>query len=106
METRDDIMALLNAMGENCVDVEITSTTPVNGASFVIAKMKFNVSEGPDEYTIPFVVYPDGGVFMPNDWQGWLPDKAEDIDEIEWVSMPDKGRAVMLNGLPRTFARF
>lgn len=104
METKDIIMNSLKAMGEDCLEVQITSSEQVQEATFVIANLKFNVSEGPDEYTIPFIVYSDGGAFMPYDWQGWLPEKAEDIDKIEWLSMPDKGNAIMLNGLPRIFA--
>lgn len=97
------IMSLLKEMGENVLEAHIASKTQVQEATFVVVNLKFDVNEGRNEYTIPFVVYPDGGVFMPSDWQGWLPETADEIDQVEWLSMPDKGRAITLNGLPRIF---
>lgn len=99
-----DIKNLLEEMGERVLEVQVVSSTQIQEATFVVANLKFNEGEGPVEFTIPFIVYPDGGVFMPSDWQGWLPETADGIDQIEWVSMPDKGRTVMINGLPRVFA--
>lgn len=96
-------MSLLEEMGEKILKVEVVSSTQIQEATFVVTNLKFDVNEGKDEYIIPFIVYPDGGVFMPSDWQGWLPESADEIDQVGWVSMPDKGRTIMLNGLPRIF---
>lgn len=83
------------------IAVTIVSDTDKGEAHFVVADINYD-----NEQTIrvPFVIYSENDVFMPFDWQGALPETAEDIESIEWVTYPNGHHAVMLNGLPRLFA--
>lgn len=104
METRNFIENALREMGEEFTELTINSESKIQEAMFVMTTIKYDAEWGPDGYNVPFIVYEDGGVFMPRDWQGWMPEIPEEIEEIEWVSCPDKELAILFNGLPRIFA--
>lgn len=88
-------------MGEDFGKVTVVDDTEVEKAHFVTCDIHY-----PEDNTmrIPFIVYDEEGVFMPHDWQGALPEAADGIGDIKWVTMPNKHPAVMMNGLPRLLA--
>lgn len=54
-----------------------------------------------DTYRIPVIYYPATEiVFLPCDWQGWLPDTPEDIERIDWYLIGTEVKAINFNGLP------
>lgn len=82
------------------INVTIASNEDLGEAHFVVADIDYPERE----MRIPFIVYNDGEVFMPYDWEdGDLPKIADDIDHIKWVSFPDDSQALIINGLPRVF---
>lgn len=87
-------------MGEKFDKVTVVNDTEVGEAHFVTCDIHYPE----DTMRIPFVVYDEEGVFMPRDWQGVLPKSSYGIGDIEWVTMPIKRRAVIMNGLPKLFA--
>lgn len=93
----DIIKGLLAQIGETPDSISVKYEESAREGT--LAMMKLNYAD--EDYDIPFVVYPDGSAFMPLDWQGALPEHADGIGEIDWVSMPSKQRAVMMDGLPR-----
>lgn len=80
------------------INVTITTDEDLGEAHFVVADIDYPERE----MRIPFIVYNDGEVFYPFDWEdGDLPDTAVDIDHIKWVSYPDDSQGIIINGLPR-----
>ena len=54
-------------------------------AHFVVADIDYPQRE----MRIPFIVYNDGEVLYPYDWEDVdLPETADDIDHIKWVQLP------------------
>lgn len=90
----------LAEMGEQYKSIELLSEERINDEA-VFAK--FRITYDDEVYEIPFIVY-SNGVFMPSDWQGWLPQSASEIDLIKWAACPERNASVfMINGLPRIF---
>lgn len=82
------------------INVTITIDEDLGEAHFLVAVIDYPERE----MRIPFVVYNDGEVFMPYDWEeGDLPETAVDIDHIEWVSFSDDCPGIIINGLSRIF---
>ena len=46
------------------------------------------------------VVYPDGTIFVTDDWQTYYAENAEQIDGYDWHTL-DGRKAVIMDGLPR-----
>jgi hypothetical protein len=83
------------------ISVEVVSDTSKEEAHFVVADINY---DGEQTMRVPFVIYGDSEVFMPYDWQGALPVNAEDIENVDWVTYPNRHHAIMRGGLPRLFA--
>lgn len=67
------------------INVTIVTNEDLGEAHFVVADIDYLERE----MRIPFVVYNDGGVCMPYDWEDAdLPETAVDIDHIKWVELP------------------
>ena len=64
------------------INVTIVTNEDLGESHFVVADIDYPERE----MRIPFVVYNDGEVFYPYDWEDAdLPDTAVDIDHIKWV---------------------
>ena len=82
------------------INVTIVTNEDLGESHFVVADINYPERE----MRIPFVVYNDGEVFYPYDWEDAdLPDTAVDIDHTKWVSYPDESPLYIINGLPRVF---
>ena len=79
------------------INVTIVTNEDLGEAHFVVADINYPERD----MRIPFIVYDDGEVYMPYDWEGELPVTAVDIDHIKWVSCYDYSPLYILNGLPR-----
>lgn len=82
------------------INVTIVTNEDLGEAHFVVADINYPERD----MRIPFVVYNDGEVYMPYDWEDAdLPETAVDIDHIKWVSYHGNSQALIINGLPRVF---
>lgn len=82
------------------INVTIVTNEDLGEAHFVVADIDYPERE----MRIPFIVYNDGEVFYPYDWDfAELPETAVDIDHITWERYPDNSIALIINGLPRVF---
>lgn len=81
------------------INVTIVTNEDLGEAHFVVA----NINYPEREMCIPFIVYNDGEVYMPYDWETDLPLTAVDIDHTKWVSYKDDSPLYIINGLPRVF---
>ena len=82
------------------INVTIVTHEDLGEAHFVVADIDYPERD----MRIPFIVYNDGEVYMPYDWEDAdLPETAVDIDHINWVSCYDDSKALIFNGLPRVF---
>ena len=80
------------------INVTIVKHEDIGEAHFVVADIDYPERD----MRIPFIIYNDGEVYMPYDWEGELPVTAVDIDHIKWESL--KGSPLyIINGLPREF---
>ena len=78
------------------INVTIVTNEDLGEAHFVVADIDYPERE----MRIPFIVYNDGEVYMPYDWEGVLPVTAVDIDHIKWESYHDNSPLYIINGLP------
>lgn len=85
------------------INVTIASNEDLGDAHFIVAVIDYRDHDFSTQMRIPYVVYNDGEVFMPFDWEDDLPTTAVDIDHIKWVSFPDDCPGIVMNGLPRIF---
>lgn len=68
------------------INVTIVTHEDLGEEHFVVADINYPERD----MRIPFIVYDDGEVFMPYDWEDVdLPETAVDIDHIKWVSCND-----------------
>lgn len=81
------------------INVTIVTNEDLGEAHFVVADIDYPERE----MRIPFIVYNDGEVYMPYDWEADLPLTSVDIDHTKWVSYPDESPLYIINGLPRVF---
>ena len=81
------------------INVTIVTNEDLGEAHFVVADIDYPERE----MRIPFIIYNDGEVYMPYDWEGILPVTAVDIDHIKWESYHDNSPLYIINGLPRVF---
>lgn len=81
------------------INVTIVTNEDLGEAHFVVADIDYLERE----MRIPFIVYNDGEVYMPYDWEDDLPLTAVDIDHTKWVSYKDDSPLYIINGLPRVF---
>lgn len=81
------------------INVTIVTNEDLGEAHFVVADIDYLERE----MCIPFIVYNDGEVYMPYDWEDDLPLTAVDIDHTKWVSYKDDSPLYIINGLPRVF---
>ena len=93
MEKLEDVLTAL-ADGEQCV---IQSQIELNEE----AKMYHFICGGVIKAAC--IVYNDGTLFHQWDWQCGRPNSFEEIEEFDWSSV-DGRRAIVMDGLPRTFA--
>lgn len=80
-------------------NVTIVTNEDLGEAHFVVADINYPERD----LRIPFIVYDDGEVYMPYDWEAELPVTAVDIDHTKWVSLRDDSPLYFINGLPRVF---
>lgn len=84
---------------QQTINVTIVNDTDLGEAHFVVADIEY---VGDSELRIPFVIYNENEIFMPQDWQyGALPETADDIEDINWVTYPNAHDAIIMDGLPR-----
>lgn len=84
---------------ENII-VTIVNDTDMGDAHFVVADIEYI---GDSDLRIPFVIYNDGNVSMPRDWQsGELPETADRIENTDWVTYPNRYNTIIVDRLPRT----
>ena len=81
------------------INVTIVTNEDLGEAHFVVADINYPERD----MRIPFIIYNDGEVYMPYDWEGELPETAVDIDHTKWVSYRDESPLYIINGLPRVF---
>ena len=81
------------------INVTIVTNEDLGEAHFVVADINYPERD----MCIPFIVYNDGEVYMPYDWEDDLPLTAVDIDHTKWVSYHDNSPLYIINGLPRVF---
>lgn len=81
------------------INVTIVTNEDLGEAHFVVADIDYPERE----MCIPFIVYNDGEVYMPYDWEAELPVTAVDLDHIKWVRYRDDSPLYIINGLPRVF---
>ena len=87
---------------DKTINVTVINDTDLGEAHFVVADIEY---VGDSELRIPFVIYNEDEIFMPQDWQcGALPETADGIEDISWVTYPNGHDAIIMNGLPRLFA--
>ena len=81
------------------INVTIVTNEYLGEAHFVVA----DINNLERDMRIPFIVYNDGEVYMPYDWEDAdLPETAVDIDHIMWESYKESPLYIIA-GLPRVF---
>ena len=94
---------------EGLEGVEIISQENVGedmGVNAVFVRAKLIFPEGmevalSEPRIVPFIWYEGNNwIFTPWDWQGWLPETAEDIDRINWRVNDTSNEGIIYNGLP------
>lgn len=99
----DDEIAMMNQLG--ALGVRLRGQEDLHdGAVFALADI-----EDENELTrdLPVVYYQEGDnftFFTPWDWQGWLPESSDEIEDADWRVLDTDSKAVMINGLPRALA--
>lgn len=84
---------------DKTINVTIINDTDLGEAHFVVADIEY---VGDSKLRVPFVIYNENEIFMPQDWQyGALPETADGIEDISWVTYPDAHDAIIMDGLPR-----
>ena len=68
------------------INVTIVTNEDLGEAHFVVADINYPERD----MRIPFIIYNDGEIYMPYDWEGDLPVTAVDIDHIKWVCYQDE----------------
>lgn len=87
---------------QQTINVTIVNDTDLGEAHFVVADIGY---VGDSELRVPFVIYNEDEIFMPRDWQsGELSEKADGIENTEWVTYPNGHDAIIIDGLPRLLA--
>ena len=81
------------------INVTIASNEDLGEAHFVVADINYPERD----MRIPFIVYDDGEVYMPYDWEGELPVTAVDIDHTKWVSIHDDSPLIIISNFQRVF---
>ena len=81
------------------INVTIVTNEDLGEAHFVAADINYPERD----MRIPFIVYDDGEVYMPYDWEGELPVTAVDIDHTKWVSLHDDSPLIIISGFSRVF---
>ena len=81
------------------INVTIVTNEDLGEAHFVVADINYPERD----MLIPFIIYNDGEVYMPYDWESEMPMTAVDIDHTKWVSYRDESPLYIINGLPRVF---
>lgn len=81
------------------INVTIVTHEDLGEAHFVVADINYPERD----MRIPFIIYNDGEVYMPYDWESEMPMTAVDIDHTKWVSYRDESPLYIINGLPRVF---
>ncbi len=86
-------------MGENGT-VSVLRREPLkDDALLIVCNIRYE--DGSSFTDLPVIVYPDGTVFTPWDWQGACAHSAQDIPDYDWQLGTTGQKAVMFNGLPR-----
>lgn len=95
-----DYKNIITNVAKTLINVTIVTNEDLGEAHFVVADIDYPERE----MRIPFIIYNDGEVFMPYDWEDVdLPETAVDIDHIKWVSYRYNIPGIIINGLPRVF---
>lgn len=82
------------------INVTIVTNEDLGEAHFVVADINYPYRD----MRIPFIIYNDGEVYMPNDLEDVdLPETAVDIDHIKWVSNHDDSPLIIISGFTRVF---
>lgn len=82
------------------INVTIVTNEDLGEAHFVVADINYPERD----MRIPFIVYNDGEVYMPYDWEDAdLPYTAVDIDHTKWVSNHDDSPLIIISGYSRVF---
>ena len=81
------------------INVTIATNEDLGDAHFLVADINYPERD----MRIPFIIYNDGEVYMPYDWEDAdLPETAVDIDHIKWESYKESPLYIIA-GLPRVF---
>ena len=81
------------------INVTIASNEDLGEAHFVVADINYPERD----MRIPFIIYNDGEVYMPHDWEGELPVTAVDIDHTKWVSIHDYSPLYIISDIQEYF---
>lgn len=88
------ISAVLAADDEELEDVEVSGAVQNNELTMYTVEVGY--------LTIKAIKYHDNNiVFLPKDWQGYMPENLWDVKDCEWVA--NGQQAVILNNYPRIF---
>lgn len=95
-----NLLIYLESIGEKIETVEIINRQNINDEAELVS-----VSLD-DTIDTSFVIYNDGTVFTPWDWQSadYYCKSPEDIPSIKWRLDNTGKEAIVLNGLPRILA--
>lgn len=82
------------------INVTIVTNEDLGEAHFVVADINYPERD----MRIPFIIYNDGEVYMPSDWEDVdYPETAVDIDHIKWESNHDDSPLIIISGFTRVF---
>ena len=96
MKTLKDYSEIINAT-EDC-NAEAISMTELKDAALVVFTF------GNFHETTAAVIYDDGTIFTPWDWQaGGYPETPDEIGDYKWREGVSANEAVVMDGLPRLF---
>lgn len=75
----------------------ILGEQPADEAQFIKCELQYE----DETVRIPIVVYSDGTIFHPWDWQGECAATPSEIRDYDWTFGKTGKKAIILNGLPR-----
>lgn len=99
MLEEEELFAIIQAFEDKLCDLHIIQIWDINDdADFILAKLEYE----DDDYTIPFIHYKGKDwVFTPWDWQSYLPQSPDEIEDIKWRVNGTEIEGIMIDGLPR-----
>lgn len=99
----EELCARINALDPSVKEpLQIEILKEVELPDAVMYVVHWSCNNGFDDVS-SFILYDDGTLFHQYDWQCGHPETADEIADFDWLSEYGT-HAVMLGGLPRTFA--